>query len=74
MKIAKRELLNMSTDEIAKLTKRKFVGIHLNNGEIKDIYVKNLLGASNPPNLFYGFITSDDQTIYLPIIDYIELI
>ena len=55
------------------MTKGRFVRIVLSNGEIKEVTIKNLLAASNPPHPFCGFITTDNKTISLLGIDHVEL-
>ena len=72
--ITKHELWSLSNEQIAVLTKGKNLRIVLLNGEKEDVYVDNLLAATNPPHLFCGFITSDNHTIYLQAIDYVEII
>lgn len=71
--ITKHELWNLSNEQIAELTKGRIVRIVMNNGEYKDVCIQNLLTAANPPHLFVGFLTSDNQSIYLQNIDYVEL-
>lgn len=72
--ITKDELWNFSIEKIAALTKGRVIRIVLNDGRFIDVYIKNLLGASTPPHEFCGFITSDNHTIYLQVINHVELI
>lgn len=53
--ITKHELWNFPNEQIAELTKGRFVRIILSNGEYKDVCIQNLLTAANPPHLFVGF-------------------
>ena len=71
--ITKHELWNLPNEQIAELTKGKLVRVVLKNGECIDVCVKNLLAASNPPHLFVGFITTDNHSIYIQDVDYVEL-
>ena len=64
----------MPNERIAELMKGRHVRIILKRGEFKDVRIKNLLAAYNPPHLFVGFLTTDDNTIYLQDIDYVELL
>jgi|GEM_PF-3624366 len=73
-KIYKQELLNMPNEQIATLTKKRFIKIVLNNGKYKEVCIQNLLAAGNPPHLFVGFLTADNQNIYLQDINYVELL
>jgi len=61
--ITKHELWNLQNEQIAEMTKGRFVRIVLNNGEYKDVCIQNLLAAANPPHLFVGFLTADNQSI-----------
>ena len=70
--ISKHELWNLPNEQIAELTKGRFVRIVLNNGEYKDVCIQNLLAAANPPHLFVGFLTTDNHSINLQDIDYVE--
>lgn len=71
--ITKHELWNLPNEQIAKLTKGQSVRIVLNNGEYKDVRIQNLLDAANSPHLFVGFLTTDNHSIYLQVIDYVEI-
>lgn len=70
--ITNHELWSLSSEEMAKLTKGKFVRIVLKNGESRDIYVKNLSVTGNNSS-FCGFITAYDNNIDIQDIDYVEL-
>ena len=61
--ITKHELWNLPNEQIAELTKGRIVRIVMNNGEYKDVRIQNLLAAANPPHLFVGFLTADNQSI-----------
>lgn len=71
--ITKHELWNLPNEQIAELTKGRIVRIVLNSGEYKDVCIQNLLAAANPPHLFVGFLTADNQSIYVQNIDHVEL-
>lgn len=71
--ITKHELWNLPNEQIAELTKGPFIRIVLSNGEYKDVCIQNLLAAANPPHLFVGLVTADNQCIYLQDIDHVEL-
>lgn len=71
--ITKHELWNLPNEQIAEFTKGRIVKIVLNNGEYKEVRIQNLLAAANPPHLFVGFLTTDNHSINLQDIDYIEL-
>lgn len=71
--ITKHELWNLSNEQIAEMTKGRFVRIIFNNGEYKEVCIQNLLAAANPPHLFVGFLTTDKHSINLQDIDYVEL-
>jgi hypothetical protein len=71
--ITKHELWNLPNEQIAELTIGRFVRIVLNNGEYKDVFIQNLLAATNPPHLFVGFLTIDNHCINLQDIDHVEL-
>ena len=70
--ISKKELWNLPNEQIAELTKGRNVRIVLNNGEYKDVRIRNLLAAANPPHLFVGFLTADNQSVYLQVINHVE--
>ena len=53
--ITKHELWNFPNEQIAELTKGRFVRLILSNGEYKDVCIQNLLTAANPPHLFVVF-------------------
>lgn len=72
--ITKQELLNLSTEQISKLAKGRLVNIVLINGEIREVFIKNISAAANPPYLFTGFISAENESISLQLIDYVELI
>ena len=61
--ITKHELWNLPNEQIAELTKGRIVRIVMNNGEYKEVRIQNLLAAANPPHLFVGFLTADNQSI-----------
>jgi hypothetical protein len=69
----KHELWNLPNEQIAEMTKGRFIRIFLNNGEYKDVCIQFLLAAANPPHLFVGFLTTDNHTINLQDIDHVEL-
>jgi hypothetical protein len=71
--ITKHELWNLPNEQIAELTKGRFVRIVMNNGKYKDVCVQNLLAAANPPHLCVGFLTIDNNSIYLQDINHVEL-
>ena len=71
--ITKHELWNLPNEQIAELTKGKFVRIVLNNGECKDVCIQNLLAAATPTHLFVGFMTADNRSINLLDIDHVIL-
>lgn len=71
--ITKHELWNLPNEQIAELTKGRIVRIVMNNGEYKEVRIQNLLAAANPPHLFVGFLTADNQRIYLQDIYHVEL-
>ncbi len=71
--ITKHELWNLPNEQIAELTKGRIVRIVMNNGEFKKVFIQNLLVAANPPNLFVGFLTADNHSIYIQDIDHVEL-
>jgi hypothetical protein len=71
--ITKHKLWNLPNEQIAKLTKGRIVKIVMNNGEYKEVCIKNLLAAANPPNLFVGFLTDNNHCINLQDIDHVEL-
>lgn len=71
--LTKSDLLNLSNEQIAELTRGQQVRIVLNNGEYKDVCIQNLLAAANPPHLFVGFLTTDNHSIILQNIDHVEL-
>ena len=72
--ISNKDLWNLPNERIAELMKGRHVRIILKRGEFKDVRIKNLLAAHNPPHLFVGFLTTDDNTIYLQDVDYVELL
>ena len=72
--ITKHELWNLPNEQIAELTKGRFIRIVLSSGEYKDVCVKNLLAAADPPHLFIGFLTTDNHNINLIDIEHVELI
>ena len=59
--ITKQELWNLPNKQIAELTKGRLVIIVRNNGECKDVCIQNLLTAVNQPQLFVGFLTTDNH-------------
>ena len=61
--ITKHELWNLPNEQIAEYTKGRIVRIVMNNGEYIDVLIQNLLAAANPPHLFVGFLTADNQSI-----------
>ena len=61
--ITKHELWNLPNEQIAELTKGRIVRIVMNNSEYKEVRIQNLLAAANPPHLFVGFLTADNQSI-----------
>ncbi len=63
--ITKHELWNLPNEQIATLTKGRFARIILNNGDYKNVCIRNILAASNPSHLFVGFLTTDNHNIYL---------
>ena len=71
--ITNSELWELSNEKIIMLTKHKTIKVKFRNGDTKMVNIKNILGASVPPNEFSGFITSDDRTLYSENIDCIEL-
>ncbi|MBR6286173.1 MAG: hypothetical protein IKR18_04175 [Bacteroidaceae bacterium] len=71
--ITKEELWNLPNEQITELTKGRIVKIVLNNGEYKEVRILNLLAAAYNPNLFIGFLTTDNRSIYLRNIDHVEL-
>ena len=71
--ITKHELWNLPNEQIAELTKGRLVRIVLNNGEYKDVCIQNLLASANPPYLFVGFLTTDNQSVNLQDIDHVKL-
>lgn len=71
--ITKHKLWNLPNEQIAELTKGRIVRIVMNNGEFKKVFIQNLLVAANPPNLFVGFLTADNHSIYIQDIDHVEL-
>ena len=71
--ITKHELWNLPNEQIAEKTKGRLVRIVLNNGEYKDVCIQNLLAAANPPHPFVGFLTTDNNSIYLQDIDQVSL-
>lgn len=71
--ITKHELWNLPNEQIAEMTKGRFVRIVFHNGEYEDVCVQNLLAAANPPHLFVGFLTTDNHSIILQDIDHVEL-
>lgn len=72
--ISNKELWNLPNEQIAKMTKGRRVRIVLKNGDIKEVDVNTILAAANPPNLFSGFLTMDNQEISLPTIDYVVIL
>jgi hypothetical protein len=71
--ITKHELWNLSNEQIAELTKGKFVRIVKIDGTEQEILVKNLLAAANPPHPFVGFMTESNHSVHLMDIDHVEL-
>ena len=71
--ITKHELWNLPNEQIAELTKGRLVRIVLKNGKYQDVFIQNLLAATNPHHLFVGFLTTDNQGIILQEIDQVEL-
>ena len=67
----KHELWNLPNEQIAEMTKGRFIRIFLNNGEYKDVCIQNLLAAANPPHLFVGFLTTNNHSINLQDIDHV---
>ena len=56
------------------MSKGRPIRIVQTNGEVNEITVKELLLAANPPHLFTGFRSTDNEVFSLPLIDYVELI
>lgn len=71
--ITKHELWNLPNEQIAEFTKGRIVRIVMNNGEYKEVRIQNLLAAANPPYLFVGFLTADNNSVYIQDIDHVEL-
>ena len=71
--ISNTELWNMPKEKIVELTKGRQVRIVLTNGEYKEVFIKNILAACNPPCLFVGFLTADNNSIDIEDINSIEL-
>ena len=63
--ISKQELWNLQKEQISELTLGKCIRIVFKNSEFKDVCIKNLLVAANPPYHFIGFLTIDGERINL---------
>lgn len=72
--ITNKELWNLPNEQIASFTIGRCVKIVMKDGDSKEINVKALSVAANPPHLFCGFITSDNHNVSLGSIEYVELI
>lgn len=70
--ITKKELWNLPNAQIASLMNGKYVEVAMNDGSKQAILVKKILAASNPPHLFYGFLTEDNKTVSLANIESVE--
>lgn len=69
----KNDMLSLSKDDWNKF-KGKLVFIIFENKSQKEITIKNFICAQNPPYLYCGFITDNDENISWGSVSYIEFI